>query len=45
MTNELILKILDLASIMSYKEVGEHLSDEFTLSKSTICRTIKEVLL
>lgn len=25
MTNELILKILDLASIMSYKDVGEHL--------------------
>lgn len=45
MTNELILKILDLASIMSYKETGEHLSDEFVLSKFTICKTINEVML
>jgi len=45
MTNELILKILDLASIMSYKEVGEHLSDEFTVSKYSIWKTINEVLL
>lgn len=45
MTNELILKILDLASIMSYKEVGEHLSNEFTVSKYSIWKTINEVLL
>lgn len=45
MTNELILKILDLASIMSYSEVGTHVSDEFALSKSTIWKTINEVLL
>lgn len=45
MTNELILKILDLASIMSYREVGEHLSKEFVLSKFTIWKTISEVLL
>lgn len=45
MTNELILKILDLASIMSYKEVGEHLSNEFVLSKYTIWKTIRDVLL
>lgn len=45
MTNELILKILDLASIMSYKEVGEHLSNEFTISKYTVWKTIHEVLL
>lgn len=45
MTNELILKILDLASIMSYKEVGEHLSNEFVISKYTVWKTINEVLL
>ena len=45
MTNELILKILDLASNMSYKEVGEHLSNEFVLSKFTIWKTIHDVLL
>lgn len=45
MTNELILKIMDLASIMSYKEVGEHLSDEFVISKYTVWKTINEVLL
>ncbi len=45
MTNELVLKILDLASIMTYKEVGEHLSDEFTLSKYTVWKTIHETLL
>ena len=45
MTNELILKILDLASNMSYKEVGEHLSNEFILSKFTIWKTIHDVLL
>lgn len=44
MTSELIIKILDLASIMSYSEVGTHLSDEFTLSKSTVWKTINEVL-
>lgn len=45
MTNELILRILDLASIMSYKEVGEHLSNEFVISKYTVWKTINEVLL
>ena len=45
MTNELILRILDLASIMSYREVGEHLSNEFTVSKYTVWKTINEVLL
>ena len=45
MTNELIIKMLDLASIMSYKEVGEHLSDEFVISKFTVWKTINEVLL
>lgn len=45
MTNELILRMLDLASIMSYKETGEHLSDEFTVSKYTVWKTINEVLL
>lgn len=44
MSNELILKILDLASIMTYKEVGEHLSNEFTLSKFTIWNVIKNTL-
>ena len=45
MTNELILKMLDLASMMSYKETGEHLSDEFVISKYTVWKTINEVLL
>lgn len=45
MTNELILRMLDLASKMSYKEVGESLSSEFTLSKYTVWKTINEVLL
>ena len=45
MTNELILRILDLASIMSYREVGEHLSNEFTVSKYTVWKTINEALL
>lgn len=45
MSNELILKILDLSSKMTYKEVGESLSNEFTLSKYTIWKTIKDVLL
>ena len=45
MTSELVLKILDLASIMSYKEVGTHLSNEFVISKYTIWKTINEVLL
>lgn len=40
MSNELLLKILDLASIMTYAEVGKHLSDEFELSKFTIWKTI-----
>jgi len=45
MTNELILMILDLASIMSYRVVGEHLSNEFVISKYTVWKTINEVLL
>ena len=45
MTSELILRILDLASIMSYKEVGEHLSNEFVISKYTVWKTINEALL
>ena len=45
MTNELTLGILDLSSIMSYKEVGEHLSNEFAVSKYTVWKTINEVLL
>ena len=45
MTNELILKMMNLASIMSYKETGEHLSDEFVISKYTVWKTINEVLL
>lgn len=45
MTNELILKMMDLASIMSYKETGEHLSNEFVISKYTVWKTINEVLL
>lgn len=44
-TNELILKMMDLASIMSYKETGEHLSSEFVISKFTVWKTINEVLL
>ncbi len=42
MSNELILKILDLASIMTYKEVGQHLSNEFELSKFTIYKVIHD---
>ena len=45
MSNELILKILDLASIMSYKEVGEHLSNEFIISKYSVWKAINDVLL
>ena len=45
MSNELILKILDLASIMSYKEVGEHLSSEFIISKYSVWKAINDVLL
>ena len=44
MSNELILKILDLASMMTYKEVGKHLSNEFTLSKFTIWNVIKNTI-
>lgn len=43
MTNELIIKILRLSSTMAYKEVGENLSNEFTLSKSTIYKVIPDV--
>jgi hypothetical protein len=42
MSNELIIKILDLASLMTYKEVGKHLSNEFELSKFTIWKTIRD---
>jgi len=45
MSSELRLKILDLASIMTYRETGEHLSDEFTLHKSTIYKTISNTLI
>lgn len=43
MSNELILRIFDLAAIMTYSEVGKHLSNEFELSKFTIWRTIKNI--
>lgn len=43
MSNELILRIFDLSSIMTYSEVGKHLSNEFELSKFTIWRTIKSI--
>lgn len=45
MTNELVLKMLDLASIMSYAEVGKHLSNEFEISKYTVWKTINEISL
>lgn len=45
LSNELILKILDLASIMTYAEVGKHLSPEFNLSKSTIWRIINDTVI
>ena len=44
MSNELILKILDLASIMTYREVGQHLSNEFELSKFTIWKIIHDTI-
>ena len=44
-TNELRLRILDLASIMSYREVGTHISSEFELSKSTIFRIVKDTVI
>lgn len=44
MSNELILKILDLASIMTYREVGQHLSTEFELSKFTIYKVIHDTV-
>lgn len=45
MTGELILRIMDLASIMPHKETGEHLSDEFAISKYTVLKTIRETTL
>lgn len=42
MSNELIIKIMDLASYMTYREVGKHLSNEFELSKFTIWKTIRD---
>ena len=42
MSNELILKIFDLAATMTYSEVGKHLSDEFDMNPSpTISGEIK----
>ena len=43
MTNELMIKIMDFASRMSYKNVGELVCPNVTFSKSTICRVIKNV--
>lgn len=45
MTNELIIRMMELASIMSYKEVGEHLSGEFSISKFTVWKTIRDTML
>lgn len=44
MSNELLLKILDLAAIMTYAEVGKHLSDEFELTKYTIWKVIQNTV-
>lgn len=44
MSNELLLRILDLASTMTYQEVGRRLSDEFTLSKSTVWKAIHDAV-
>lgn len=43
-TNELRLKVLNLAFVMSYKEVGTHLSSEFYLSKSSIFRIVHDTV-
>lgn len=43
MSNELIIKILDLASSMSYSEVGKRVADGCILSKFTIWNTIKNI--
>lgn len=43
-TNELRLKILELSSIMTYKEVGQHLCEDFSLSKSSIYRFVKDTI-
>ena len=45
LSNELLLKILDLASIMTYAEVGKHLSDEFELSKFSIWKAIQNTVI
>lgn len=45
MTNELIIKILYLASKKIYSQVGKPLFNGFTLSKSTIWKAIKDILL
>ena len=45
MSNELLLKILDLASIMTYAEVGKHLSDKFELSKFSIWKVIQNTVI
>lgn len=42
MSNELIIKIMNLASTMTYSEVGRSLSNEFVLSKFTIWKTIRD---
>ena len=43
MSNELIIKILDLASSMTYSEVGKRAAEGCVLSKFTIWNTIKNV--
>jgi len=45
LSNELLLKILDLASIMTYAEVGKHLSNEFELSKFSIWKVIQNTVI
>ena len=44
-TNELRLKVLDLASGMSYSNVGKRISNEFILLKSTIARIVKDKII
>lgn len=44
-TNELRLKVLDLACEMSYSNVGKRISNEFVLSKSTVARIIKDTII
>lgn len=44
-TSEVRLKVLDLASEMSYSNVGKRISNEFVLSKSTLTRIIKDIII